>query len=59
MVDNGREALRLPVLFVGLSTLPFVCRHPCLTALLRLYDQRERQLHEYLQGESLPSRTAI
>ncbi|WP_143558332.1 hypothetical protein [Snodgrassella alvi] len=48
MVDNGREALRLPVLINGLPALPFFCR-PCvwkrISGLVRII--RKGSVYDY------------
>ncbi|MCO6506538.1 MAG: hypothetical protein J6570_05440 [Snodgrassella sp.] len=55
MVDNGREALRLPVLINGLPALPFFCRPMRLEAhsgLVRII--RKGSVYDYFCGGKSP-----
>lgn len=56
MVDNGREALCLPVLINGLPALPFFCRHMRLEAqsgVGRII--RKGSVNDYFFGSKPPS----
>ncbi|WP_143555404.1 hypothetical protein [Snodgrassella alvi] len=55
MVDNGREALCLPVLINGLPALPFFCRQMRLEAhsgLIRII--RKGSVYDYFCGGQPP-----